>query len=527
MLPVLNRPVMDYTLEVLARQKVKEIDISLFEKPGEIEAYFGDGKYRGLKLSYHLQREPWGDAGTVRWAFPMLTEPVLAMPSDILIDLDLQPFLDAHESHKSSLTILAAPYEKGKKIPGSQKIPEGVTQIPDRGPRRPSRLASTGIFLISPELVAKIPSRKKLSLLEDLVPEWIAQGVPIFAYRFLHYWNPLETFLQFYHAQFEISLGRNYKDQSNEPEPFKYLSMEGQEVSQGVWTGYNIAVHPSVSVAPRVYLNDNCMIDQGAQIGPDVVIGRGVIVDRDATIQDALILDNTYVGRLLNVQSKIVYKSLVIDYISGNHITLTDESMLAETSIEHVDLGVRRLLSSFLALVLAALFLPLAALTALLLGLSGSPILVHKEINHTDIRWFMPQASRGMRKFRLAQFQTRRKDGSRTWIGKLLEVTQLYRLPELWNVINGDLAFVGVKPLTTADVGLLTEEWQKVRFGVPAGITGLWYLQTTEDDLFDQVLIADAYYTATRTMIEDIHILWQTPGAWWKQVLKRVQAVQL
>ncbi len=383
---------------------------------------------------------------------------------------------------------------------------------------------STGIFLISPDLVDKIPPHTKVDMMEDLVPALIAQGVPVYAYRFMGYWNPLETFLQYYHTQFEMRFGRNSKDMDGEPAPLKYLTIEGKQISKGMWAGRNIAIHPSVSVAPQVYLNDNCMIDRDVQIGPDVVIGRGVIIDQGATIQDALILDHTYVGRLLNVQYKIVCKNLVIDFISGDHITIKDESMLAATSDEHVDLGVRRWLRAGAALVLAALLLPLGLLIAALLALSGTSVLVWHEKSHTDLRRLAGWEEKGTRKFRLIQFQTRRKDGSRPLFGRLLEATQAHRLPELINVIKGDIAFVGVKPLSPEDVGQLTEEWQKVRFGVPAGVTGLWYLQANEDALFDQVLIADAYYTATRNMVGDLSILWQTPGAWLKQVAKNLSA---
>jgi len=523
MLPILNRPVMDYSMEVLARQRIKQIDISLFNKPGEIEAYFGDGKYRGLNLTYHLQREALGDAGSIRRAFPALDEPVLLMPADILIDLDLEGFLSYHESKRSGLTVLASPVIKGQLLPKSRSVPEGMIQIPDRGGRK-SRLVSTGIFLISPDLVNKIPPHTKVDLMEDLIPALIAQGVPVYAYRFMGYWNALETFWQYYHAQFEVCFGRNVKDTDDTTAPLKYLTVEGKQISQGVWTGRNIAIHPSVSVAPYVYLNDNCMIDQGAQIGPDVVIGRGAIIDRDATIQDALILDHTYVGRLLNVQCKIVCKNLVIDFISGDHITMKDESMLAATSEEHVDLGVRRWLRAGTALFLAVLLLPLGLLIAALLALSGTSVLVRREKSHTGLRRQEGREEKGARKFRLIQFQTCRKDGSRPLFGRLLEATQAHRLPELINVIKGDMAFVGVKPLSPEDEGQLTEEWQKVRFGVPAGVTGLWYLQANEDALFDQVLIADAYYTATRNMMGDLSILWQTPGAWLKQVAKNLSA---
>ncbi len=522
MLPVLNRPVIDYATEVLARQDVRQIDISLLEKPGEIEAHLSDGKYRGLKLNYHLQREAWGDAGAVRWAFQQADEDALLIPADSLIDLGLEDLQAFHAAHAPCLTVVAAPAQKGVDYPASRRLAKGI-QAP--AAEKLGRLVSTGVFLISAELIAGIPLRTKVDLMEELVPQLLERGLLVYAYSFEGYWNPLDTFLQYYHAQFEICMCRNSKDMDGEePGHCRYITLEGAQVSKGVWAGRNVAIHPSVQVAPWVYLNDNCMIDKDVQIGPDVVIGKSVIIDQGATVQDALILDHTYVGRLLNVQCKIVYKSLVIDFISGDHITLKDESLLAPTTSEPVNLGIRQAASVILALGLAAALSPFGLLIALLLALSGTGVLVKKEKSHTDLRWYSSFKEKGLRKFHLYQFQTRREDGSVSWLGKLLEAGQLHRIPELINVIKGDMALVGVKPLATKDVEQLTEDWQKVRFGEPAGITGLWYLQLSEDALFDQVLIADAYYTATRNMMGDLNILWQTPGAWWKQVSKNANA---
>ncbi len=525
MLPVLNRPVIDYATEVLARQDVRQIDISLFEKPGEIEAYLGDGSHRGLKLTYHLQREAWGDVGAVRWAFQSTDESVLLIPADVLIDLELENLQAFHEAHAPCLTIVAAPAQKGAEYPAYRRLNNG-SELELQG-ERPERLVSTGAFMISPELLANIPLRTRVDLLQDLVPHLLSKGVPVYTYRFDCYWNPLDTFLQYYHAQFELCACRPSKDMDGSQQgSCRFITLEGAKVSEGVWTGRNVTIHPSVQVAPRLYLNDNCMVEKDVQIGPDVVIGKGVVLDQGATVQDALILDHTYVGRLLNVQCKIVYKSLVIDFISGDHITLKDELMLAATTSEPIYLGLRQMVSSLLALGLAAAFFPFGLLIALLLWVSGTSVLMSKETSHSDLRWFSTDEERGLRKFPLIQYQTRRKDGSVPLLGRLLEKTQVCRIPELINVIKGDLAFVGVKPLSPKDAEQLTEEWQKVRFGVPAGVTGLWYLQTSEDALFDQVLIADAYYTATRNMMGDLNILWQTPGAWWKQVSKKASVTE-
>ena len=60
----------------------------------------------------------------------------------------------------------------------------------------------------------------------------------------------------------------------------------------------------------------------------------------------------------------------------------------------------------------------------------------------------------------------------------------------------------------------LDEEWHQKRFDHPAGLTGLWYVQTDSQSSLDDVLVIDAYYAATRTWRDDLAILWQTPAAW-------------
>ncbi len=87
-------------------------------------------------------------------------------------------------------------------------------------------------------------------------------------------------------------------------------------------------------------------------------------------------------------------------------------------------------------------------------------------------------------------------------------------MPELWNVLKGELCLVGVKPLTTGDMIQITEAWQQTRNDYYPGFTGNWFLQTNPNSGLDDILIADAYYVATRSWREDVKILKQTPSAW-------------
>jgi lipopolysaccharide/colanic/teichoic acid biosynthesis glycosyltransferase len=91
-------------------------------------------------------------------------------------------------------------------------------------------------------------------------------------------------------------------------------------------------------------------------------------------------------------------------------------------------------------------------------------------------------------------------------------------LPELLNVVKGDLRLVGVKPLSSEEINEITEDWQRQRHDYNPGFTGLWYLQTLPKSSLDDILIADAYYVAVRSWREDLKILKQTPSAWYRRL---------
>jgi lipopolysaccharide/colanic/teichoic acid biosynthesis glycosyltransferase len=101
-----------------------------------------------------------------------------------------------------------------------------------------------------------------------------------------------------------------------------------------------------------------------------------------------------------------------------------------------------------------------------------------------------------------------------------MEQWELYRLPELVNVLRGDMALVGVKPLQAIEADHLRELWQQKRHDLPAGFTGLWYMQTDVTSDLDAVLVVDVYYTATRTWHGDLLLLLRTPYRWLRRCVR-------
>jgi len=153
---------------------------------------------------------------------------------------------------------------------------------------------------------------------------------------------------------------------------------------------------------------------------------------------------------------------------------------------------------------------PLLAVIAVLVRLRmGSPVLF------TQVRpgW------RGA-PFRLLKFRTmtdrRRPDGALlpdaerlTWLGRALRTSSLDELPELVNVLRGDMSLVGPRPLLMEYLELYTPE-QARRHEVRPGITGWAQVNGRNDTTWDERFANDLYYVEHRSMRLDLQILQRT-----------------
>jgi len=181
-----------------------------------------------------------------------------------------------------------------------------------------------------------------------------------------------------------------------------------------------------------------------------------------------------------------------------------------------VDLELR-ILDVVFALVFGLLALPLVLLIAAASALtSGLPVLYRGE-----------RVGRGGRIFTIVKFRTLKRDAEArlgpylgeelvrrtqveyTPVGRRLRASQLDELPQLWNVLRGEMSLVGPRPVIEYEVEQYPE-WYLRRFAVKPGLTGLWQVSGRNERTYEEMVRFDIEYAERRSLWMDLRILART-----------------
>jgi exopolysaccharide biosynthesis polyprenyl glycosylphosphotransferase len=106
-----------------------------------------------------------------------------------------------------------------------------------------------------------------------------------------------------------------------------------------------------------------------------------------------------------------------------------------------------------------------------------------------------------------------RQDPRITPVGRLLRRSSIDELPQLLNVLRGDMSLVGPRPLPVRDYAGFNEDWQRRRFSVKPGITCLWQVNGRNEISFDQWMLLDLQYMDEWSLWLDFKILAKTVPA--------------
>ncbi len=113
-----------------------------------------------------------------------------------------------------------------------------------------------------------------------------------------------------------------------------------------------------------------------------------------------------------------------------------------------------------------------------------------------------------------AEYQTYHKlqnDPRVTWVGRLLRRFSLDELPQLWNVLRGEMSLVGPRPYLPRERPLMNGS-ERVILNVTPGLTGFWQVYARNSVCFQERIKMDVHYIRVRSMTMDCHLIVRTVG---------------
>lgn len=301
MVPVLNKPFIEYVIRYLRNHNIKEIILALGYKPDCITKYFGDASQLGTKLIYSVETEPLGTAGAVKNAEQYLDDTFFIMNGDIFTDIDLTEMLRFHKDKGARATIASTPVDDPSRF-GVVETDSSrrVTRFVEKPKREQvtSNMINAGIYIVENQIMKRIPKGKRCMFESEVFPSLLAEGEPVFSYATDAYWIDTGTPEQYLQLNSDLMAGKSTQ-----------VAFTPDEVR----IDKEAYIHPQTRLTGPILIDSHCIIDKGVQLKGPVAIGTGCTIKDDAIIENSILWQNVTIGEKATLKDCIVASNSCID----------------------------------------------------------------------------------------------------------------------------------------------------------------------------------------------------------------------
>ena len=333
MIPILQKPVMEFLLELLKEHGFREIMVNVSHLAEEIENYFRDGQRFGVEIAYSFEGrieegeligDALGSAGGLKKIQDFqhfFDETFVVLCGDALVDLDLTEAVKRHKEKGAIASLIT------KKVSKNQVSSYGVVVTDSEGKvkafqEKPSveeaisNSINTGIYLFEPEIFDHIPSGKKFDIGSDLFPKLVEKELPFYALPMDFEWVDIGKVPDYWSAIRSVLQGK-----------VRQVEIPGKEIKPGIYTGLNVAANwDKVDIRGPVYIGGMTRIEDGATIIGPTMIGPSCCICEGATIDNSIIFDYSKIGKGVQLVDKLVFGRYCVGK-NGDHFDLQDASL--------------------------------------------------------------------------------------------------------------------------------------------------------------------------------------------------------
>ena len=303
MLPVLDRPMLDWAVERLVAAGVTDVVLSLGYRPDAFRGAYPYGRCCGAKLHYAVEPEPLDTAGAIRFAaieagLDRGSEPFLVINGDVITEADPTALLELHRRSGAEATILLTPVDDPSRYGVVPIRPDGqVEAFVEKPPlgSAPSNWINAGTYVLQPSVLAHIPAGRKVSIERDTFPALVATGT-VYASQSDAYWIDAGTPESFLAVQLHLLrssatyVGPGARV-SADAVVEQSVVMAGARVGSGAVLRRSVLLPGAVLEAGAVVedsiLGCDATVGEGARLSDHSVIGDGIVVAAGSVLVEA------------------------------------------------------------------------------------------------------------------------------------------------------------------------------------------------------------------------------------------------
>jgi mannose-1-phosphate guanylyltransferase len=313
MIPIINRPVMEFLVELLKSHGFDQIIVSTSYLANDIEHYFRDGSRFGVEMAYSFEGyhadgrvvpEGLGAAGglkKIQEQSGFFDDTFAVVCGDAIVDVDFTQALRFHRTRGAIATMLL------KDVARAEVNRYGVVQTAADGrilrfhekPAPEQAITTTvnaGIYMFEPDALDHIPANQPYDIALQFFPRLIERGLPLFGVALPFTWIDIGCIPDYWRATRLILEGG-----------LPAARFSGREIAPRVWSGINVAVNLArVTIHGPVSIGSSTKIEDGATIIGPAVIGRNSIIESGAYVESSVIGDYTRISGLAHLHEKIV-----------------------------------------------------------------------------------------------------------------------------------------------------------------------------------------------------------------------------
>lgn len=436
---ILDRPILVHIIEFLVEQKINKVDLILSHLPHMIEDLLEEGKRWGIQVTYHLCKEASRPYGALSLMAEEWEDETILLGQGDRLPKFEFPWVLEVYQQKNRPVFLMS---GGKKWSGWALLSaKDLSSLP-------SDLSSTALF-------RHFEEEKPLTL----------KTSPFLS---------VDSLQEFRKSNLDFL----------KKEQHSLFPVTAHLIRPGIWISRAASVHPTAKLHPPLLIGEYTQIKEHAVIGPYAIIENNCYVDESSTIDHSIICQHTYVGQRLEVKNCIVDRNHLINLALQTHVLIREEFILGKIKSPKWPLITEFFIERIVASLLLLLFSPLMVLLLLKKPLDQREVLALPARQESDL-WHS---------FTLFSFANDPFQLPKGWIEWL---------PGLWNIVRGDLHFVGTPPRSKEETLLLPTEWRRLYIRSKAGMIQLADIDYGKNPSKDDLFACESYYSARMSFAYD------------------------